>query len=62
MLVPAQVLALALPGNVYSIAYIGSGSDGFLKTFERGTDGQITDTVIDTLEISTSGGKDLFVV
>jgi len=53
---------LALPGNVYSIAYIGSGSDGFLKTVEGGTDGQITDTVIDTLEISTSGGKDLFVV
>jgi len=40
-------------GNVYAIAYEGSGTDGFLKTVEIATNGQITDTVIDTLEFET---------
>ena len=40
-------------GNLYAIAYRGSGDDGYLKTVEIATDGQITDTVIDSLEFDT---------
>ena len=43
-------------GNVYAIAYRGPGSDGYLKTVEIVTDGQITNTVIDTLAFDTSAG------
>jgi len=43
--------------DVYAIAYAGVGDDGFLKTVTIATDGQITDTVIDTLEFDTSKGK-----
>jgi type II secretory pathway pseudopilin PulG len=43
-------------GNVYAIAYSGPGSDGYLKTIEIATDGQITNTVIDTLAFDTSDG------
>jgi len=45
-----------ISGNVYAIAYRGSGSDGFLETVTIATDGQIADTVIDTLEFDTSTG------
>ena len=37
-------------GNIYAIAYEGAGGDGFLTTVEIATTGQITDTVIYTLE------------
>jgi hypothetical protein len=43
-------------GNVYAIAYRGSGSDGFLKTFTINTNGQIGNSAIDTLEYDTSSG------
>ncbi|MFC1903267.1 hypothetical protein ACFLW9_00050 [Chloroflexota bacterium] len=43
-------------GNIFAIAYEGPGGDGFLKTVEIATNGQITDTVIDTLEFDTSDG------
>jgi hypothetical protein len=43
-------------GDVYAIAYRGPGDDGFLKTVEIATDGQITNTVIDTLEFDTLSG------
>jgi hypothetical protein len=43
--------------DVYAIAYRGTWQDdGFLKTVEIATDGQITNTVIDTLEFDTSSG------
>ena len=44
-------------GNVYAIAYTGYDYDGFLRTVEIATDGQITDTIIDTLEFDTKKGK-----
>ncbi len=44
-------------GNIYAIAYAGFGDDGFLKTVEITTSGQITNTVIDTLEFDTSNGR-----
>lgn len=41
-------------GNIYAIAYRGSGNDGYLKTVEVDAAGQITGSVIDTLEFDTS--------
>ncbi len=40
--------------GIFAIAYEGEASDGFLKTVEIASNGQITDTVIDTLEFDTS--------
>jgi len=48
---------IPISGNVYAIAYAGDGDDGFLKTVTIATDGQITDTVIDTLEFDTVKGR-----
>jgi hypothetical protein len=43
-------------GNTYAIAYRGTGSDGFLKTVSIAGDGNIGNTVIDTLEFDTANG------
>ena len=48
---------IPISGDFYAIAYEGNNSDGFLKIFKIATDGQITDTVIDTLVFDTSKGK-----
>jgi hypothetical protein len=45
-----------ISGNVYAIAYRGSGNDGFLKTVSIAPDGHIANSVIDTLEFDTSDG------
>ena len=47
---------IPISGNVYALAYTGEGNDGFLKTVEIATDGQITDSVIGTLEFDTLEG------
>ncbi len=44
-------------GDIYTIAYQGNGNDGFLKTVEIATDGEITNSVIDTLEFDTGNGR-----
>jgi len=41
-------------GGVYAIAHRGADSDGFLTTVEIAASGQITDTVIDSLEFDTA--------
>ncbi len=46
-----------ISGDVYAIAYAGDGDDGFLKTVTIAANGQITDTVIDTLEFDTLKGN-----
>jgi hypothetical protein len=43
-------------GDIYTIAYRGSGSDGFLKTISIGINGQIGNSAIDTLEYDRSNG------
>jgi len=48
---------IPVSGNVYAIAYPGGSTDGFLKTVEIANNGNITDTVIDTLEFDTNDGK-----
>ncbi|MBN2016229.1 hypothetical protein JW766_05370, partial [Candidatus Dojkabacteria bacterium] len=41
---------LRVSGDIYAISYRGEGDGGYLKTVETATNGQITDTVIDSLE------------
>ncbi|OGO32504.1 MAG: hypothetical protein A2Z29_06800 [Chloroflexi bacterium RBG_16_56_11] len=45
-------------GSVYAIAYRGPGSDGFIKTVTIAADGDIGDSVVDTLEFDTSNGQE----
>jgi hypothetical protein len=45
-----------ISGNVYAIAYRGTSYDGFVKTMSIATNGDIGNTVIDTLEYDTSNG------
>jgi len=40
-------------GNIYAIVYEGSGSDGFIRTVAIAPDGDITPSIIDTLEFET---------
>ena len=47
---------IPISGDVYAIAYAGDGDDGFLKTVQIATNGQITDNVTDTLEFDTLKG------
>ncbi|MDD3646961.1 MAG: LamG domain-containing protein [Candidatus Dojkabacteria bacterium] len=44
-------------GEVYAIAYTGSGNDGFVATVGISNDGQIADSVIDVFEYDTSDGR-----
>jgi len=50
--------AIHVSGDIYAIAYTGADHDGFLTTVQIAIDGQITDTVIDTLEFDTDDGGD----
>jgi len=45
-------------GNIYAITYRGGGGDGFIKSVEIATDGQITNAVVDTLEFDNQDGRD----
>ncbi|MFC2001120.1 hypothetical protein ACFLUZ_01285 [Chloroflexota bacterium] len=50
-------------GDIYAIAYRrGSDDDGFIKTVEISTAGEITDTVIDTLEFETNEAFELDII
>jgi hypothetical protein len=48
---------IPVSGDIYAIAYSGDGDDGFLSTVEIAASGNVTDTVIDTLEFDTLKGK-----
>ncbi len=45
-----------ISGNVYAIAYRGVNNDGFLKTVSIATNGDIGNSVIDTLEYDPADG------
>jgi len=45
-----------IKNGVFAISYRGPDNDGFIKTVEIEDDGQITDSIIDTLEFDTSSG------
>ena len=53
---------VAIAGDVYAIAYRGPGDDGFLKTVTIATDGQITDSVIDTFEFDVQQGREPHII
>jgi hypothetical protein len=44
---------IPVSGDIYAIAYQGPGGDGFIKTVEIDPEGNITDSIIDTLEFDT---------
>ena len=43
-------------GNVYAIAYRGTGADGFIKTIGIDSAGNITNSIIDSYEYDTGSG------
>jgi len=45
--------------DVFAVAYSDDSDDGFLKTMEITTDGQITDAVVDSMEFDTTQGLSL---
>jgi len=51
-----EPMMLNVAADVYAIVYRGVSSDGFLITIPVSANGQITETVIDTLEFDTSNG------
>jgi hypothetical protein len=55
---PSDSRLIHISGDFYAVAYSGESADGYLKTVEIASDGQITDTVIDTLEFDTSDGRE----
>jgi len=44
-------------GNIYAVAYQGPDDDGFLRTVEIATDGQITNSIIDTYQFDGFQGR-----
>ncbi len=46
-----------IAGDTYAVAYQGSGSDGFIRTIEVETDGDIDTPYNDSLEYDTSAGR-----
>ncbi len=51
-----EPVIIHVSGNIYAIAYRGSGNDGFIKTVSIAANGDIGNSVIDTLEYDTSNG------
>jgi hypothetical protein len=49
---------LHISGNIFAVFYRGEGYDGFVKTIEIAPDGQISDSVIDTLEFDNASGQE----
>ncbi len=49
---------IQVAGEVYAIAYSGSGDDGFVKTIRITAGGAIQSTVISTLEFDTAEGRE----
>ena len=53
-----QPVLIHVSGDVYAIVYQDENNDGYLKTVEIATDGQITDSVLDTLEFDNDDGRE----
>jgi hypothetical protein len=49
---------LQISDKVFAIAYQGPGNDGFIKTVSIAPDGDIGNSVIDTLEFDTQNGRE----
>lgn len=53
---------IKIAGDIYAIAYSGDGDVGFLKTVNISSDGQIGDSVLDSLEYDSVKGIDPIIV
>ncbi|MCA9402288.1 MAG: DUF2341 domain-containing protein [Candidatus Omnitrophica bacterium] len=53
---------IRINGNIYAIAYEGDGNDGFVTTVEIDSNGQITDTILDTFEFDSTGADNAQIV
>jgi len=53
---------IKISGNVYAIAYQGSGDDGFIETVTINDTGSITNPSIDLLEFDTGNGREPSIV
>jgi hypothetical protein len=49
---------LHVSGEIFAVVYRGQGYDGFVKTIRIAPDGQIADTIIDTLEFDNVSGRE----
>ncbi len=49
---------ISISGNIYAVAYQGQSNDGFIKTVSIAPNGNITNSVIDTLEFDTGNGRE----
>ena len=48
---------IPVSGDIYAVPYEGAGDDGFLKTVEIASSGEIRDEELDSLEFDTSNGE-----
>ena len=51
-----EPVIIPVTSNVYAIVYRGTGNDGWVKTVEIASNGNITNSIIDSLEYDTSSG------
>ena len=51
-----------ISGDVYAVAYAADGDDGWLVTVTIATNGQITNSVIDTFGFDAVSGKDSSII
>lgn len=51
-----EPVILSMGGNLFAVSYSGPNDDGFLSTVQIASDGQIGDTVLDSLEFDTNTG------
>jgi hypothetical protein len=51
-----------ISGNVYAVAYSGTGSAGYVKTMTISTAGAINKTAISTLNFDTTGGYEPYIL
>jgi hypothetical protein len=49
---------LHVTGEIFAVVYRGEDYDGFVKTIQIAPDGQISDTIIDTLEFDNASGRE----
>ena len=57
-LVGKDPVIVHVSGDIYAIAYEGENSDGYLKTVEISENGDINNTVIDTIEFDSTKGDE----
>jgi hypothetical protein len=54
----ASACIVPVSGDIYAIAYQGSGDDGFVRTLSIAANGYIGNSIIDSFEFDTSDGRE----